>query len=418
MFTRLVAFVLFVAISCSLAPASGEQARESAIEELKAWLAKPRTDRGEIQSAPFAAAALTRSEAEVAERLLVEDRQAMLKEERRAEWDAKSITIADKTMKFDYRVFGEPSDTGRSMFISMHGGGGAPKEVNDQQWQNQIKLYAPEEGLYVAPRAPTDNWNLWHEGHIDGLFDRLIEDAVVFQNVDPDRVYLMGYSAGGDGVYQLAPRMADRWAAAAMMAGHPNEASPLNLRNLPFIIQVGADDAAYDRNKVAAQWGKQLDELRAKDPEGYEHEVHVREGMGHWMKREDAMAVPWMMQYVRQRWPTRVVWRQDDVVGGRMYWLAAPQDQRVAGSVLTVSRAEQVFTVEAAERIQKIQILVSDDVVDMDQPVKVVMDGRTLFEGSVPRTIGNLAARLDERADPSYLFSGRIDVVIPAKETK
>ena len=51
-------------------------------------------------------------------------------------------------------------------------------------------------------------------------------------DVDPNRVYIMGYSAGGDGVYQLAPRMADRWAAAAMMAGHPNDASPLGLRNI------------------------------------------------------------------------------------------------------------------------------------------------------------------------------------------
>ena len=41
---------------------------------------------------------------------------------------------------------------------------------------------------------------------------------------------VVGYSAGGDGVYQLAPRMADSWAAAAMMAGHPNGVSPLSLR--------------------------------------------------------------------------------------------------------------------------------------------------------------------------------------------
>ena len=90
----------------------------------------------------------------------------------------------------------------------MHGGGGAPRRVNESQWENQIKLgkaYKPAAGLYVAPRAPTDSWNLWHEGHIDPLFDRLIQNMIVFEGVDPDRVYLMGYSAGGDGVYQLAP---------------------------------------------------------------------------------------------------------------------------------------------------------------------------------------------------------------------
>ena len=83
-------------------------------------------------------------------------------------------------------------------------GGGAPSAVNDKQWENQKKLYTLDEGIYLAPRAPTDTWNLWHQAHIDPLFDRLISDLVVLEDVNPDRVYLMGYSAGGDGVFQLA----------------------------------------------------------------------------------------------------------------------------------------------------------------------------------------------------------------------
>ena len=81
---------------------------------------------------------------------------------------------------------------------------------------------------------------------------------VAFEDVNWNRVYLLGYSAGGDGVYQLAPRMADRWAAAAMMAGHPNETSPLGLRNVPFVLQVGGLDSGYNRNRVAMEWEKKL----------------------------------------------------------------------------------------------------------------------------------------------------------------
>ena len=57
----------------------------------------------------------------------------------------------------------------------MHGGGGAPAEVNDKQWQNQISLYQPAEGIYMAPRAPTDTWNLWHQDHIDVFFALFIQ---------------------------------------------------------------------------------------------------------------------------------------------------------------------------------------------------------------------------------------------------
>src|SRR4029079_6284804 len=101
---------------------------------------------------------------------------------------------------------------------------------------------------------------------------------IILEDVDPNRVYLLGYSAGGDGVYQLAPRMADRWAAASMMAGRTNAVQHLGLRNLPFAIHVGALDAAYNRNKIAGEWGKKLDDLQKADPEGYVHVAKLHEG--------------------------------------------------------------------------------------------------------------------------------------------
>ncbi|MBX3746918.1 MAG: hypothetical protein KF833_16530 [Verrucomicrobiae bacterium] len=123
----------------------------------------------------------------------------------------------------------------------------------------------------MAPRAPTDTWNLWHEAHIDPLFQSLIDAHVALSGVNPDRVYLLGYSAGGDVVWQLAPRMADRFASAAMMAGHPNESSVLGLRNLPFAVFVGGNDAAYNRNTVVAGRAAELGRLAAADPGGTGH---------------------------------------------------------------------------------------------------------------------------------------------------
>ena len=70
-----------------------------------------------------------------------------------------------------------------------------PCSVNDQQWRNQLQLYQPKEGYYVAPRAPTDSWNMWFKPHITPLFDRLIENFVVKHRVNPDKVYVLGYSA-------------------------------------------------------------------------------------------------------------------------------------------------------------------------------------------------------------------------------
>ncbi|MBU6173865.1 MAG: polyhydroxyalkanoate depolymerase, partial [Planctomycetes bacterium] len=251
--------------------------KSTAVSELGKYLSQDANARGTLSQQPFAVEPLTKEQASEAERLLVEDYQTRQRVARREEFEARKLAIGDLKMPFAYKVFGDKPEGGRSLYISMHGGGGAPTKVNDSQWENQKRLYQLEEGVYVAPRAPTDTWDLWHQSHIDAFFDRLIQDFVLFEDVNPDRVFLMGYSAGGDGVYQVAPRMADRFAAASMMAGHPNETSPLGLRNLPFTIHMGANDGAYNRNKTATQWKEALEQLRTSDPEGYLHFVKLHE---------------------------------------------------------------------------------------------------------------------------------------------
>ena len=365
-----------------------------------------------VDELPAADVSLTRKDEQRAREILWELRRKWIRRDRKAEMEAEEIAVGDLKMPFDYRVFGEPGPSGRRLYISMHGGGGAPAEVNDQQWENQKRLYEPEEGVYLAPRAPTNTWNLWHQQHIDGMFERLIENLVVFQNVDPNRVYLMGYSAGGDGVYQLAPRMADRYGAASMMAGHPNESRPLGLRNLPFSIHVGGRDAAYDRNKVAREWGKSLDALQDSDPEGYPHLVKIYPDKGHWMDREDASAVPWMAEFARNPVPRRVVWWQDDVTHEAFYWLGVEDEQRRAGVKVEAEIDGQTVRL-SSETLDELTVRLDDRLLDLDQPVRVEANGEVVFEGDLPRTIRNLAETLQEQGDVELTFSASVDVGVP-----
>ena len=326
------------------------------------------------------------------------------REEAMAAIEGEAITAGGTTMRILERTFGDAPEGGHSLWISMHGGGGAPAEVNDQQWRNQIRLYELEEGIYVAPRAPSDTWNLWHQGHIDPLFAALIESYVVARGINPDRVYLLGYSAGGDGVYQLGPRMADRFAAAAMMAGHPNETTPEGLRNLPFAVLMGGEDNAYNRARVAAEFGEKLAALRESDAEGYEHRTIIYPGLGHWMDRKDAEILPWMSSFARQAWPRRVVWKQDDVTHDRFYWLAVPEGTAKARAMITAEVSGQTITIESAD-VQACTLLLHDDLLDLDQPISVIANGTQVFSGTVRRTErairDALAARLDRRMAPS-----------------
>ena len=320
-----------------------------------------------------------------------------------AEWApivaAKRITIGDKTLKWDSRTFGDAPFGKRSLWISMHGGGNAAPAVNDRQWQNQIGLYTPAEGIYLAPRAPTDTWNLWHEGHIDPLFAALIDAQVAVNGVDPNRVYLMGYSAGGDGVWQVAPRMADRFAAAAMMAGHPNDASLLGLRNLPFAIFMGGADAAYKRNTIAAEKTAELDRLQAADPGGYVHMSRIYPGLPHWMNRKDAEALPWMAGFTRNPWPKRIVWAQDDVTHTRFYWLQIPDASAAKqGDTMEATVDGQTFALSGTVPAGTM-LWLSDRLVDLDRPVRVTVNGRVAYSGRVARTAAAIDRSLAERLD-------------------
>ena len=188
--------------------------------------------------------------------------------------------------------------------------------------------------------------------------------------------------------------MADYWAAASMMAGHPNDASPLGLRNIGFAIQAGANDGAYHRNEIAAQWGRQLDELQKADPGGYVHFVKVREGKGHWMDMEDREAIPWMEKFTRVPLPEKVVWRQSKVVHTQFYWLAMPEDKARPDQEVVAERHGQTITL-SAKTAGPVIMRLNDAMLDLDQPITVMRDGKEAFRGIANRTIATLASTLE-----------------------
>jgi pimeloyl-ACP methyl ester carboxylesterase len=331
-----------------------------------------------------------------------------LKKATAAEMKAKVITYKEFKMPYDYITYGEEPEGGHSLYISLHGGGGAPARVNDSQWKNQIKLYQPKEGIYIAPRAATNTWDLWHQAHIDPMFDTLIDRFIAHHGVNPDRVYVLGYSAGGDGVYQLAPRMADRWAGAAMMAGHPGDAKPYNLLNLPYFIQCGSKDAAYNRNELCAKWGKTLDKLAEENPGHYPHKWIVYPEHGHWMKLECKQALPWMAKHTRDPWNKKLNWHQDNVLHTRFAWLA--NDAPKPGDLVTAEVYGQTITL-TTENVKKLTLRLNDKLVILDKEI-IVKDGngKELFKGKVARSKAAITRSLNERLDVSGVATAELEV--------
>ena len=360
---------------------------------------------GQYQNKSFDPNSLSKIQAQRLEEKLYTDFKEGLLLRRGAEMKARSIKINNREIKFDLKFFGDRSENGWELYFNLHGGGQITKDENDRNWNRHKTLYQLKNGILFTPRSPTNTWNMWHQSHVDTFFNRIIQNMIAFHDVNPNRIYLMGRSAGGDGVYQLAPRMADRFAAAAMSAGHPNEASPLGLRNLPFTIHVGEHDNLYNRNKVAIDWGNQLKALQKNDPGGYEYFVKIYKGKPHWMDNLEASALIWMSDFIRNPYPEKIIWRQDDVLHERFYWL-----KNINPSVGDLIEAEidgQIININSST-VSDIIIQLNDNFIDMDKKVVVNYRGKNLYNGYVSRNENIIKDSIVEYGDPQSVYYGQI----------
>lgn len=191
------------------------------------------------------------------------------------------------------------------------------------------------QGIYLTPRGVTDTWDMHFQPESYVMYDRVIEKMILFEPVNPDKIYLLGFSAGGDGVYQIAPRMADRWAAVSMSAGHPNSVDLRNLVSTPIVLQVGQADQMYNRNWETAKMDRSLELLAEQNHGGYDHTTWIHAERGHkipdndpeellnpvlldpnkWLslgigdtKDVNTNAISWLNQFMRNPRPERVLW--------------------------------------------------------------------------------------------------------------
>ena len=85
---------------------------------------------------------LTRTQADELRQQLWRDYRERIARQHKQEMEQQLLEVGEYKMPFHYQVFGSPPPEGHSLYISLHGGGGAPKRVNDRQWENQKRLYS------------------------------------------------------------------------------------------------------------------------------------------------------------------------------------------------------------------------------------------------------------------------------------
>ncbi|MGH7222352.1 MAG: transglutaminase domain-containing protein, partial [Gemmataceae bacterium] len=167
-------------------------------------------------------------------------RAAPLHAEAKKAFEQNQVRFKQHLSPYVVRKVGKRPANGWPLVIAMHGGGGAPKEVNDSQWRIMQRYYRDQPSVtgyqYLALRAPNDVWNGFYDDYVPPLVINLIRQFLLFGDIDSDKVYLIGYSHGGYGAFFIGPKIPDRFAAIHSSAAAPTDGtiSPRSLRNTRF----------------------------------------------------------------------------------------------------------------------------------------------------------------------------------------
>jgi pimeloyl-ACP methyl ester carboxylesterase len=331
-------------------------------------------------------------------------------EELQSDHKAGKVVSGEYVSPYVVRQVGKMPEGGWPLVIAMHGGGNAPKQVNDSQWRIMQRYYKDHPGdggyLYLALRAPTDAWNGFYTGYVYPLVARLIRHMLVCEEVNPDKVFLIGYSHGGYGAFAIGPKMADRFAAIHSSAAAPTdgESSPKNLLNTPFTFMIGESDLAFGRLKRCLAFDQAVKGLRGERKDAYPVRMFLKKGFGHTgLPDRDQLAT--MISAVRTPIPDSIVWESTDSVVRRFSWLENPEPSKK--QLVEATRKGNRFEIKLTG-IESLNLYLDERMVDYRKPVVVEVNGKVVLERSLSPSLSILCRTLLERGDPRFTFASKV----------
>ncbi|MGE4158517.1 MAG: hypothetical protein AB7F75_05415 [Planctomycetota bacterium] len=268
--------------------------------------------------------------------------------------------------------------------------------------------------LVVPPRKVGDGWTAKPQEHDDIL--RLLRLALLQTRADPDRVYLVGFSRGGHASWDVGLRHAERFAAISPSGGTTTHEGGFTLSggvflcngmHLPALVGHGAKDAE------AVVMGNRL----ARDyylKQSWILDLHEDPNLGHGNPLTLEDALEFFNRHSRKTWPSQMDkvfnkpefdgdggWIQALELSVPAFDFNAPlvmqapipkdRDERLKKNWATVrgqlARVKggvngQTLRLETT-RVKKIRVLLGPELVNMQEPVTVIVNSKALFKGQL-----------------------------------
>ncbi len=302
------------------------------------------------------------------------------------------------------------------LVIALHGGG---RGIGDP---NQImglmgNYYVSKKCIVAAPKVPPDA--LFAEPIAARFVEQILWEVGKDYHVDYDRIYCSGHSLGGVGSWYMPCALPDIFAASASAAGNPPAVvNYAMLYNTAVMAVHGSTDIQVtpEENRKTAKLMEELpDEYKRK---GYYRylEITTNDPRGHALPHKTVIEMgKFMFGFRRNLFVDRVICvapslraeGQDVSPESRAFWIAmsntgweARADARYKG--------DNVFEIEVTGDPESLTLYLSDDMVDLDKPVKVHINGRLMHDNRVSRDVKFMLDHIRDTGDRSRAFANRL----------
>jgi hypothetical protein len=360
-----------------------------------------------------------------------------------------AAAVAKGVVKFSYTAHGkeffyavnvpESYDPNRRYQVRFQLHGGVSRESNRPRGDGGIGALAGAEQIYILPTSWVEAmW--WQPSQLENL--STILDAVKrTYNVDENRVAVSGVSDGGTGAYYIAMKDTTPYASFLPLNGYilvlrseelaVGDLFPTNLRNKPFFVVNGGRDPLYPASAV----GPSVLHLKQRGVEVvYQPQPNGVHNTAWWPEVKDSFEA-FVRSHPRNPVPDTLTWETNgSSTDNRAHWLVieklASTDRNArrlddvnlladggptmfahahpSGRVDLVRTANTVTATTTG--VAEFTLLISPDAVDLSQPVKVVANGRTVFDGRVEASLPTLLKWAARDNDRTMLFAAELRI--------
>ncbi len=173
--------------------------------------------------------------------------------------EARTLYVAEARKPVRHLVFTPSTYTAAGqhrwpLIVGLHGTAGNPEQVMGFQ---RLKELAERYGYLVVCPYSSGVGDL-HRRYVL----QVLADTQGHYQVDPERIFLLGFSRGGAGVWSLGANHPELWAGLAPISPATGaDPEPLErMRDLPIIVVMGDQDKAVSLTSVRC-WVRRMDEL-------------------------------------------------------------------------------------------------------------------------------------------------------------